>query len=246
MNRICGRHLPFLLCIALLLTLCGCQKKPLDHPPFDEEGAAYLESLYGMAPEEVLAELGLSEEDHDELTLSGLVRVHKPITVGGKKFTKEFGFSYNDSELAKFTGIRYRCICEGAEEVGEVAEAVYLALVEQYGEIKGHVFGNECLCGEGVFDEVRKGSEGLRKYQNNTWTEAWCVGELSYVKMIVSVWNEPERFVIELEYWPLPEEIHRIDPDFEFRLPFGGRLVYGPYLRGEVPGNEYHGPIGFF
>lgn len=195
-----------------------------------------------MAPEEVLAELGFSEEDYDEVDTT-LFRIHKPITIAGKKFTKELGFSHNDSKLAKFTGIRYRCICESAEEVGEVAEAVYLASVEQNGEIKGHVFGNECLCGEGVFDEIRKAGEGLRKYQKNTWVEGWCAGEFSYERMIVDVWNEPERFVIELEYWPLPEEIHRIDPDFENRVrsPFGGtRLIYGPYLRGEVPESEYN------
>lgn len=246
MNRICGKHLPFLLCIALLLTLCGCQKKPLDHPPLDEEGAAYLESLYGMAPEEAAVELGLSEEDYDELILGQLFRIHKPITIAGKKFTKELAVSYNDSELAKLTGIRYRCMCESAEEVGELAEAVYLALVEQYGEIKGHVYvANECLCGEGVFDEIRKGSEGLRKYQSNTWVEAWCVGEFSYVRMTVGVWDEEEEFSVALGYYPLPEEIRRIDPDFGNRAPFrspvgGTRLIYGPSLRGEVPENEYN------
>lgn len=220
MKQILNRRLlAFLLCAALLVTICGCQKKTkqLDSPPLDKESVAYLESLFGITPQELLEELGLSEKDVTE-KLPGLVWINQPIVVEGKEFTKVLAFSSGEPELAKFNSFQYRRDCENAEETAEVAEAVYLAAVEEYGKAKhGHLTGPSFLDNEGVFDEIRKAKGG-------GWNIAWVVGEFSYLLMEVMVDEDEEWFTVELKYSVLPEEWHRFDPEYKSSVSLGPTL----------------------
>jgi len=216
MKQILNRKLlALILCIVILVTLCGCQKKTkqLDNPPLDDESVAYLESVFGMTPDDIIAELGLSEKEYEEKIPPGLVYINEPITIVGKEFTKALVFTSGNVEKAKINGLRYSCDCEDAEETAEVAEALYLAAVEEYGKAKHeHGVSPSYLDNEGVFDEIRKAESG-------GWYIGWLVGEFSLSRINVRI--EEGKSFIELEYFVLPEEWHRFEPGHKSTISLG-------------------------
>lgn len=222
MKQMWSKRFPALvLCVVILITLCGCQKKAesLDNLPLDSESAAYMESLYGLSKEDAIKEFGLSETDVTEVW-AGLVCINEPITILEKEFTKGLDIDLT-SEL--FCGMVYTCNCNSAEEVAELAEALYLAVVEEYGVPKHkYLSGPSFLCNEGIFDEIRTSSSG-------GWDDSWVVGEISWLSMSVTVREENEIFRVGLQYEVLPEEWPRFDPDFKPLYPLG------PSIRGDDP-----------
>ena len=215
------------LCAALLTaTLCGCQAKQSDDVslyslPLNAASIDYLESaVFGMSPDDIIEELSFSEEEYEEMIPPGVIVTDKPITAAGKEFTKVTKtvngrriftniFTYSGvREEAQCSGVVYRCECESAEELAEVAEASYLAAVEMYGpDEQGHLSNGKPLCEEGVFDKIRKVKDG----QSRKWAEAWCVGEYSYLEIVV--WADEVRGLdVEWSYFVLPEEWQHYHP----------------------------------
>lgn len=215
MFQIRNRKFPALiLCVALLAALCGCQKQePLDELPLNSESVARMESLYGLGLGSLIEELEIPEQDIVEIpTGGGVWYLNEPIVMAEKNFTKSFYVG------DKFYGIGYRCDCENAEETAEVAEALYLAAVEEYGKAKhGHLTGPGFLDNEGVFDVIRQS-------WNGGWNIAWVVGEFSYVQMNVRVWEDERVFTVELNYRVLPEEWYHFEPGFKASYALGPTL----------------------
>ena len=231
------------LCIVLLLILCGCQEtrqfeaEQLDYLLLDDETLAYMESLYGLEQEEAMKKLGLSEKDVSieegngivHIAWTGLAHINEPTAVPEKEFTKEMDIAWKTADLFGFPitshlfcGIKYTCFCENEEEMADIAEALYLAAEEKYGiENHGHITELEYLCGEGAFDDIREsGNHEIRKHIGG-WSEAWIVGEYSYLQMMARVKDEYGRtFAIELKYSVLPEEWSRFNPESDSRVSY--------------------------
>ena len=231
------------LCIMFLLTLCGCQEteqfetERLDYLPLDDETVAHMESLYGVKKGKAIEKLGLSEKDISieegngivRVTWTGAAHINEPTAVPEKEFTKEMGLAWKITdtlgfhiESNLFCGIKYTCFCENEEEMADIAEALYLAAEEKYGiENHGHITELEYLCGEGAFDDIREsGNHEIRKHIGG-WSEAWIVGEYSYLQMMARVKDEYGRtFAIELKYSVLPEEWSRFNPESESRVSY--------------------------
>ena len=240
-------------CIVLLLILCGCQEtrqfeaEQLDYLLLDDETLAYMESLYGLEQEEAMKKLGLSEEDAVvteyreqnlvDIVWTGPVYINEPTAVPEKEFTKELG---SHSRSAPFYSIVYNCDCDNAEETADIAEALYLAAEARYGmgPKHGHFTTLDYLCSEGVFDEIREsGDHETRKDIGGGWSEAWVVGEYSYLTL--SVWVTGEygnwagrggRCSIELKYAILPEEGTRFDPKYKPLFYLRPQLQYGTHV----------------
>lgn len=247
------RFSALVLCTTLLLTLCGCQKtaqfetENLDHLLLDDETLAYIESLYGLEQEEAMKKLGLSEEDAAvteypkqnlvDIVWTGPVYINEPTAVPEKEFTKELG---SHSRTAPFYSIVYNCDCDNAEETADIAEALYRAAEERYGmgPNHGHFTTMDYLCSEGVFDEIREsGDHETRKDIGGGWSEAWVVGEYSYLTL--SVWvtgkygnwaGRNGRCSIELKYAILPEEGTHFDPECKTHIYLRPQLEYGTHV----------------
>ena len=233
------------LCIVFLLTLCGCQEteqfetEDLDRLLLDDGTLAYMESLYGLTREAAIEKLGLSDENATiteyrpglvDTSWTGLMRINKPTAVQEKEFTKTMGL---DHKTALFRAITYTCDCDNAEEMADIAEALYRAAEERYsmGPKHGHFTSLDYLCGEGVCEEIRaSGDDKIRKNADRGWSEAWVVGDCSYLTLTVWVAGEDGESSVELMYTILPEEWSRFDP--EYKIPFYLRplLKYGTYV----------------
>ena len=108
--------------------------------------------------------------------------------------------------------------------MADIAEALYLAAEGKYGlENHGHISMGKPLCSEGAFDAIRAYEDDIQKYGIGlVWSEAWLVGEVSYLEMIV--WDGGEHgdtFSVELRYTVLPEEWPRFNPEYSTRISFG-------------------------
>ena len=233
------------LCIVLLLILCGCQEtrqfeaEQLDYLLLDDETVAHMESLYGVKKEKAIKKLGLSEKDVSieegngivHIAWTGLAHINEPTAVPEKEFTKEMDIAWKTADLFGFPitshlfcGIKYTCECDNAEEMADIAEALYLAAEGKYGlENHGHISMGKPLCSEGAFDAIRAYEDDIQKYGIGlVWSEAWLVGEVSYLEM--TVWDGGEHgdtFSVELRYSVLPEEWPRFNPEYSTRISFG-------------------------
>lgn len=210
------RSLAFFLCAALLVTICGCRKKnPFSDLPLDNESVISLETMWGKSFSELEEEWDFSLEDLvEEVTGSGRWSLERKMKVGGKDFWQSLLVAKNNM----LSGFVFRCYCDSAEEVAEIAEMLYLAAVEEYGKAKhGHLTSPNFLDNEGVFDEIKKSREG-------GWDIAWAVGEFSYLSMQVGIRGDEKSFIIELKYSVLPEEWHRFDPEYKSSVSLGPTL----------------------
>ncbi len=239
------------LCIMFLLTLCGCQtKQPGDglpcRLPLDKASIDYLESsIFGMSPDGIIEELHLSKKEYEEAIPPGLLYIERPITAAGKEFTEvpetyngrrliSFVFTSPVREEAQCNGVVYRCKCESAEELAEVAEAAYRDAAGTYEPAnQGHLSNARPLCGEGAFDEIRETGDDYIKYElSQAWGEAWCVGEYSYLEILV--WASADRGLdVEWSYFVLPEEWQHYDPEYEPHYVFGHPISFRRSIRGE-------------
>lgn len=225
MAQILGKKfLALALCAALLLMLCGCgRKNPFPDLPLDSESVASLEAAYGKSIHELEEEWDFSMEDLVEEKIGlGRWSLDRKIEVEGKDFWQSLLVNKEDM-LTGFWFCRY---CDSAEETAEIAEALYRAAVEEYGEPNGKNLAGRLLNRENAFDEMRK--------RDGCWGIMWPVGEISYLEMLVrmndvdlSVNEDRQFFSIELTYRVLPEEWHRFMPGYEARIPMG------PIVRGE-------------
>ena len=234
MAQILGKKFPALiLCAALLLMLCGCgrenstspeaKENPFPGLPLDSESVASLEAAYGKGIHELEEEWDFLMEDLvEELTGSGIWSLDRKIEAGGKDFWQSLLVDKEDM----LTGFWFRLYCDSAEEAAEIAEVLYRAAVEEYGEAKpGDLTSSSFLDGS-VFDKIRNAGDS---YWSKwcAWNIAWPVGEISYLQMQVRVNEDRQFFSIELTYRVLPEEWHRFEPGYEARFPMG------PVVRGE-------------
>ena len=235
------------LCLALLLTLCGCRTKQSDDVslfslPLDEASINYLESaIFGKSPDDIIEELGLSEDEYEEMIPPGLLIVERPITAAGKEFSEipeiyngrrlvTFIFSSGVREEAMCSSVVYRCRCESAEELAELAEAAYQDAEKRYGmgPNHGHFTSLDYLCGEGVFDAIREsGDDKFLQYIGGGWGETWVVGEYSYLDIAVFSGGERGGFEVEWSYTMLPEEWTRFYPELKPRFYLRPQLQYG-------------------
>ena len=129
------RKFPVLiLCTALLLSLCGCQKGKTSLTfPFDSKDVAYLETLYGKSLGDMAEEWDFSIEDLVEKPEgSGAWSLDRTVTIEGKEFTQTLMMSPD-----LFCGLEYRYDCDSAEEAAKLAETIYSDILEEYeaGEI---------------------------------------------------------------------------------------------------------------
>lgn len=235
------------LCLVLLLTLCGCRTKQSDDVslsslPLDEASIDYLESaIFGKSPDDIIEELGLSEDEYEEMIPPGLLFVERPITAAGKEFS-EIPEIYNGRRLVTFiftSGVReeamcssvvYRCRCESAEELAELAEAAYQDAEKRYGmgPKHGHFTSLDYLCSEGVFDAIREsGDDKFLQYIGGGWGETWVVGEYSYLDIAVFSGGGRGGFEVEWSYTMLPEEWTRFYPELKPRFYLRPQLEYG-------------------
>ena len=234
MAQILGKKFPALiLCAALLLMLCGCgrenstspeaKENPFPGLPLDSESVASLEAAYGKSIHELEEEWDFLMEDLvEELTGSGIWSLDRKIEAEGKDFWQSLLVNKEDM----LTGFWFRLYCDSAEEAAEIAEVLYRAAVEEYGEPHDKNLSGRLLTRENAFDEMRK--------YDGCWGIMWPVGEISYLDMLVrmndvDVGTNQDRqfFSIELTYRVLPEEWHRFVPGYEARFPMG------PIVRGE-------------
>lgn len=254
MSQICIKQFAFLLCIVFLLILCGCQEteqfetERLDYLPLDDETVAYMESLYGQKKEKILKELGLSRKIFtieswngiEHILWTGSAHINEPTAVPEKEFVRLLGLARNYTNILgfkiksdQFYGIEYTCFCEDEKEMADITEALYLAAEEKYsmGPKHGHFTSLDYLCGEGVFDDIREsGDDEIQKYLGG-WSEAWVVGEYSYLQLTARVKDEYGRkFAVELKYSILPEEWSRFDPESEPQFYLRPQLQYGTHV----------------
>lgn len=195
MKRIWNRQLPaFLLCAALLATVCGCGKRAASLVPLDSKPLASLEAMYGKSLGEVREEWGIPERDLTE-RLVGLWYLKKPAVIKEKEFTQ--AFLLKELFPGSFSGIRFVYHCQSAKELGNLAEALYSDFEKAYGPPDNSDFPLALqLSAKGAFDELRKCEDigyGV-KYGK------WNVGESTWAYINIVTWGAEEYFLIQLEY----------------------------------------------
>lgn len=208
------RKFPVLiLCTALLLSLCGCQKGKTSLTfPFDSNDATYLETLYGKSLGDMAEEWDFSIEDLVEKPEgSGAWSLDRTVTIEGKEFTQTLMMSPD-----LFCGLEYRYDCDSAEEAAKLAETIYSDILEEY-EAPAYepLSSPNLLANEGVFDEMKTAQRG-------NWYEAWGrIGEISWLRMDVDIWVKEDKglFSIRLTYRVVPEEWHRFEPGYQAPFP---------------------------
>ncbi len=204
------RKFPVLiLCTALLLGLCGCQKqKAAPAFPFDSKGVAYLETLYGKTLEEMAEEWDFSVENLVERPVgSGAWSMDKTVVIEGKEFTQTLMI---DTGSGKFCGFEYSYYCDSAEELSELTEAIHTKCLKEYGTPAYDPSSDpSSLSTEGAFEKIKTARRGGGQ-------EVWGrIGEISWFRMNIQLWVGEELFCLRLTYRVVPEEWHRFVPGVE-------------------------------
>lgn len=209
MCQFLNKKLPALiLCIALLLGLCGCQKQKTALTfPLDSEAVDYLETLYGKTLGEMAKEWDFSVESLVEKPVgSGAWWMDQTTAIEGEEFTQTLMI---DLESGMFCGLEYRCYFDSAEEAGEMAETLYAQALEEYGEPAYEAeSGSNLLANKGIFDQIKGG----RSSGHEVWGR---LGEISWFEMNVDILADSDFFCIRLTYRVVPEEWHRFVPGYQ-------------------------------
>lgn len=160
----------FPACAALLVTVCGCGKRAASLVPLDSESVASLEAMYGKSIRELGEEWDFSMEDLLEERIGlGRWSLDRKIEAGGKDFWQSLLVDQFDQK-DMLTGFWFGRYCDSAEEAAEVAEVLYRAAVEEYGEPNGKNISGLLLNRENAFDEIRE--------YGGSWNIMWPVGKL--------------------------------------------------------------------
>ena len=97
----------------------------------------------------------------------------RPADIGCQVISKDFWQSLLVDQFDQkdmLTGFWFGRYCDSAEEAAEVAEVLYRAAVEEYGEPNGKNISGLLLNRENAFDEIRE--------YGGSWNIMWPVGEL--------------------------------------------------------------------